>query len=695
MSQKIEIDFLIDDIKALLSLKRQQLELDKLRRKFAELNGLGGNQVDIADKVAGKIRDAAMSFIGIGSAVAALSTAASIIQNEVAEIKRQQAQTGDAQVAYSRVLRAALRNVGTDAETGKPNISGPELQVLTESRAADAGVSPTEFTQSLSGALAGVSPSSAQDVNKAADIATAVLQIWGDLPLEEMKVTAGSIADFMKTNKVNAETAAGALLNLGAMHRTADTLPLANYALPGAVRTQAVGGTIQEGIGGVAYMSQTMIDPNAEKSGSVWPKFVQELNEALPDLGSFEERLDFMVKTPEFANVFFGGGKYGDKKYDKPNLGHGEAIPFLRNLVADPKEMTKYKEYVKNAGDAAQWTQVFSNNLKELNSTGAIAAAKIKQAAQGAVEGMALTQQGLAGIARDQLNDMLAQSGVGWVGQQMSGVSFEMNTLMGAVAPIDEVVRQLKERVRDIREPLVSETNEFGMVIRKRQRGSPSAEDVDVAEKIEKVVVQLETQAAAYKSRKEIETKLRTQTTDPIRQLDVVKQTVETDPEFTADKGSKAIEKVRDIRQNVDAKPFDEKVKQAVQQHSDVVIKAIRLRMAADAAQETVRPQWKPKPAVLAKPGTSSQTTPEASSVATVPAATTTQKPEDRLAQSLDANTQALRENTRVTAATKPASGKPSATVVGRQQVVTKPAYKPKQRSAPVVANAQSGKGSQ
>lgn len=575
MSQKIEIDFLIDDVKALLSLRRQQMELEKVRKKLAALNSEGNNQVSVADQIGKKIRDAAATFLGVGSAVAALQTAARIIQGEVAEIRRHQAATGDAQIGYARVMRAALRNVGTDSQTGKANITGPELQVLAENRAAQAGVSPTEYTEALSGALAGVSPSSREDVNKAADIASSVLQIWGDLPLEEMKITAGSIADFMKTNKVNASTAAGALLNLGAMHRTADTLPLSNYALPGAVRTTKVGGTIQEGLGGVGYLSQTMIDPNAEKSGTVWPKFVQEVNDALPEMKSFADRLKFMSQTPAFTKVFFEGGTFDKRKYDKPNLGHGEAIPALKQLVLEPKEMAKYQEYVRNAGDSDKWATVFANNLTELNSTGAIAVAKIKQATTGAIEGMALTQQGLGGVGREQLNAMLAQSGLGQIEQWLSNIQFESHTAFGSVAPIDNVIKQLDERIDNLRRPLVEGVGVTGARTFSRMREAATPEGLDVATKLESVVEHLRKQNEGYETRKALETKLRHESTRPEIVLEEIKQSVKSDPNMTPAKIAKARERVENIKQEVAIKPVEPQVRKAVTQQADDVLRVI------------------------------------------------------------------------------------------------------------------------
>jgi hypothetical protein len=508
-SNKIEIEMAIDDLRAQMPLKKLQKELAKLQGQMAKLNGEGAQSGLIADKVAKRIYDAAASFLGIGSAVAALSKAADLMQSEIAEIQRHQSATTDKQANYANVIRGALRNVGTDSETGQANISGPELQVLAEVRADEAGVSPTAYTEALSGSLAGVSPGSREDVNKAADIASAVLKIWGDLPLAEMKITAGSIADFMKKNKVNAETAAGAVLNMGALHRTADTQPLSVYALPGAVRTTAVGGSIQEGIGGVAYMSQRMIDPNGEKSGTVWPKFVQELTDALPDKKNLQERLEFAAKTPEFQKVFFEGGEFGDRKFDKPNLGHGEAIPFLKTLLNDPEQMATYKEYVRNSGDAAKWTTVFANSLKELNSTGAIAVAKAKQASEGAVEGMALTQDGMAGVSREQLKNLLAQSGMGNIDQVLSGVQFEVNTGFGEIAALNEAIRQLEARIEDLRSPRIQGMTMLGRPTEMRAPELATPEGLDVANKLEGAVRNLRKQGEDYESRVEMERTIR------------------------------------------------------------------------------------------------------------------------------------------------------------------------------------------
>jgi len=494
MSNNIDIKFTVDDAAAFRAWQRQQTQLEKMKAKLDALKGSGntaGKELMNAASSAGRTALTAVAALtGIGGAVSALQMVAEQLKKEVANIRAVQSQAGNTQSDLGDKLLGMIRKFGTSMQPMQ--LRSQVLQIAERS-----GQDPGKVARAAENAAAASGPQTNEEAGRVLQATEAVLTFYPELDEDATALVAKSTLDLMNRFNMSASLALGFMQKLDQAHHSTGALDLATHGVPAVSAVAAFGGSAEESAALAAAMSQAMMDEGAE-SGTVVTKLAQELRERLPEattgLTTTKQRIDYLRANPEEAQAYLDGGMIAGKKHNPADFGRGKGRTYVEGLIGRNAETASvYDNYVGITGDMGNRESQLAAHQSGLEATQAlpeVQQSELRRRMKSASAGVQLAtmQGGTAGITRDGLAQLLKDSGLSDIEQQMQMVEFEWNTALGGKMPVDEAARQLQERAADLEAPMV---DEYGPAIgggpsitRKRDPSKATNEDKVVAKRL-------------------------------------------------------------------------------------------------------------------------------------------------------------------------------------------------------------------
>lgn len=415
MSQKIQIDMLIDDVRALISLKEQARLLEKLRKKLAELNGEGEKAT--YGPIGKQALATAGAITGVNGITSAFQKMADVLRASVEDIERLRTEVANIQNMHANPLAGAIRNVGFQAGTDNvPNLTGPEVKDVVMQAAANTNMNPNLVAETIAEVWAGGGPSSREEAMTQATAAEVALQNYPESSKEELGALAKAMALNMTKFGYTAEQALGQIQRVNNAHIAKTNAIIASNVMSAGAVGAAYGAKPEEVYAMASYGAATINDAEGTESANFSFKLARELKERYGNLKDYSERLKFLLSaSAEEQRKFMEGGEIGGKKFDRPELGQaGGAI--LETLFGNKKNQGMLAEKLATIGTAEDWAKAPAAAAQNVKTTDEFKVSDIKRRAESTdVEmGLANVEQGLRGAIDELLETSLKNSGVSY-----------------------------------------------------------------------------------------------------------------------------------------------------------------------------------------------------------------------------------------------------------------------------------------
>lgn len=461
----IEIKFTVEDAQAFRVWQRQQDQARKLKKELDALKAAGnlaGAQMQAAaGRAVAGLGSAIGALTGIGGAIAALQLIANQLRVEVANIRSQQSEAGNAQADLGDKLLGMIRKFGTSMT---PMTLRGEVMKIAERTGQD----PGKVARAAENAAAASGPQNEEEAKQVLQATEAVIQFYPELDESATSIVAKSVLDLMQRFKMSAAVAMGFMQKLDQAHHSTGALDLATHGVPAVSAVAAFGGSAEQSAALAAAMSGSkgMMDEGAE-SGTVVVKLAQELRERLPEertgLKTTRERIDYLRAHPREAKAYLEGGVIAGKKHNPADFGRGKGRTYVEGLLGVNAETAPiYQEYLditQAMGDRQSQLAAHQSGLQATSALPEVQQSELRRRLKSTSAGVqaANLQGGTAGISREGLIQILKDSGLSDAEQQAQLLKFEWNTSLGKKMPATEVARQLEQRALDLESPMVTE----------------------------------------------------------------------------------------------------------------------------------------------------------------------------------------------------------------------------------------------
>ena len=241
-------------------------------------------------------------------------------------------------------------------------------------------------------------------------------------------------------------------------------------------------------------------DPTGQTTATAAIQFAKQLAQELPNVqGGTQGRLNFIRSDAgsDLRNKLLGSLAKGASETDGKGQLTGEAKAFTTLVGLIQQDRTKPQEQLDSALKAIptldKSANLLNSRLNTIDQLPLQVTANVQRRISSAAESLRLGDigGGRAGIARQGLEDLLSASGLNSTARFARGIDFDINTAAGSVAPVGEVVEQLRgEASRRTAATTTTSGGIGGRGVSVSRR--VSAEDSRVAEALLSVAAQLE-----------------------------------------------------------------------------------------------------------------------------------------------------------------------------------------------------------
>ena len=414
-------------------------EIDaKLKEQADELK----KQPGLIDMAGG----AALRYLG---PLALAATAVRLITNEWQNVIDRQQKAGQTALTFEEALGEATLNVG--------DVYGPDkLKAKALEMSAATGVSPATAVQTISLAIKSGGATTEAEAERYIPAAFAAAKLTPRASADELSKSAGSISDYMTRRNVSADQAAGVLLSMQSKSNIAKSNVAMDVFGPMAANMAAQGASdaMIQGLG--PAITQALSDKTGEMTGTATVAFTQSLAEAgqsrfkgqknIPDL-----MLAYLQQNKDEARDFFTGEMLDldtGKKLGKPELGRGKAETPFRAIAGDPTLETneanasfrkQYEDLARRAVSPDQAAKYYTDRLAQVQ--GATPTVQADRTLKSTADRLRLHgKDGIRGISREGLVDVLQSSGASDIAQKVGKATFDIGN-QDALANVEGQLR--------------------------------------------------------------------------------------------------------------------------------------------------------------------------------------------------------------------------------------------------------------
>lgn len=298
---EVRTTFTSDDKEVQKSLAAMQKQLqrvtEELRKAKDESKAVGESQ---EDAFGGAALNAVKSW---AAGIVSATTVAAAFRAELEAIKKQQDEARKNQLSAASPERAFLLNYipqsAGEAEAARGIVS--DIAKRT-------GVSREDVYRVATPAVSATA--SEDQLWQATELA---LRVRPD-DMSEASAIAGGLGDTAKlTGSGDMNANLGVILKLAKQARVQSLSAVSANLIPGAIGVKARGGSDAEATAAIAAFTKGSADATGAASGTSMIKLSNQLAEALPALGSFDERIRYMAANEDERTKFLKTASFEEK----------------------------------------------------------------------------------------------------------------------------------------------------------------------------------------------------------------------------------------------------------------------------------------------------------------------------------------------------------------------------------------------
>jgi len=391
---------------------------------------------------------AAAGFVGVGSAIAGIATAAALIRAELNNLRAKQSKSGEARVTYETALADAISNT---LPTGF--FTADEVDAKSKRIALDAGISPARGAQLLGSAVTSTGVSSRADAETAIQAAVATARIAPGLEGSGQESLAGVAASLGKSFGVAPSAAIGFSERVRGQSNVRDQGAFASNVAPGLQGLTDFGFKPEEAGGLIATLTQRGGDTEGSTSKTAALNLAAALEERFRGTyerdGKFDpsQAIAALQGDPELRRKFLEGGEFRGKTFGKAALGKQSAIPGIKQvLTPGTVGAREFSEFTTSIGGLDKGQETYDQLVGARDAAQPTAGLDRKLGA--AIDRLAVEDEtGISGIVRKHITNLRQQLGTSALGQRIGGISDEFESDFGRdpKAAVSGVVEELVE----------------------------------------------------------------------------------------------------------------------------------------------------------------------------------------------------------------------------------------------------------
>lgn len=411
-----------------------QAAIAKLERKWNELENKikNGKKSSPADDWSASFEKFGSSILRVLGPIELVRRGVSLLKNEYDDLIDRQRKAGGVQVNFGRQF--------TDMALNAPHGADPvQLKKDNLQLASDINVLPSDLTRIQNAAQAARGPLS-DDRVKQTLVESAKL---ANLSADAMESLVGASLDIQKQNpdKYSPKKTIAFALNQAAESHVKNASDYATNVMPGIGAIAGLEGTSPEFPAAVAgAMTQASGDPMGRKTRTALLALHFQLQRALPDLKTFQERVEYAQSDPEFQSAFFNGTKHKGKDLPSQDFEvagpEGETFKFSGKAASFETQSKPFVQMAlqKDSVVAKDIRRIMSTVPNMENSEASFDLRARGMAADPNMQNAQVAQRlkvdaeiarlndihgGKSGIVRPQLDDLMQAKGMGWADRFM------------------------------------------------------------------------------------------------------------------------------------------------------------------------------------------------------------------------------------------------------------------------------------
>lgn len=432
---------------------------------------------------------------GIGSIFAGIAAVVAQVSAEYQNMVSRQKTAADRQIDTAAAQRQAIGNLGDD-----PTMNAQQLDEEVARIAQKTGVNQKDIYSASSSALSARGQLSAKDALAAVEVAA--LNAPDDTA--GLATMAGSLLDMQKKGGGTARQNVGQFIAAKMAARVETNTAFSQNVIPAAMGVQEFGDSPQQALALTSAITQGMGDTQGAMSGTAAISLAQQLERALPKMGSTIERIQFL-QSPEGAKMrdkLLGkGSKKGTLELEK------KAFAPIRGLLSG-KDTVQAKQLDTALGaikEGDESEKVFEQNLATVNAMPIQQNAAANRALNVAADNLSVkdVEGGKASVAREGLDKVLKAAKVSDLGQKFLRAEFEATTqLGGGVDPLEFIAGKTEAEGHRLQTDIAAFNNPYGpgstpAQYRTAEEKQTGAELLEVAKLMREMVAEQKRTAAA------------------------------------------------------------------------------------------------------------------------------------------------------------------------------------------------------
>jgi hypothetical protein len=380
------------------------------------------------------------SYAGVMGGVLATMRLITAEARHQAEIQRQAA---SAQMSVAQSRQALIRNL-----VGTPRDETQKILQRARQMSAQTAVPERFVNQALASAVS----AGGGDVDAAFSAVRAAAQF---MPLEPESLGgfAGSLLDLSGvTGSKNARTNLGLLLAVGGLSRVTDPQAQAMNIPRSLIGQTSLGATTREAAALFSALTVGAGDITGARSGTAAIGLVEQLRHFQPRGRDAREafagmtageRIQYLQANPAEAQRFLDSATF-EKIAQGP----------IEGLFLDMQSKTaqKFAENLKAIPENAQLANLAATAIDAQLADPLAQSSKLQQTFGQTIDMMqtANQAQGIAGATRQGVIDVLKASGASHLATRFAGAHFELSTMMGRSGMLDQAIRTIGDRRRQM-----------------------------------------------------------------------------------------------------------------------------------------------------------------------------------------------------------------------------------------------------
>jgi len=501
VSQVVSIELSVEDAQAVRAWKRSADSIEHFLTTADKIGSTNRRNTDtmgtfFKQQGAG-LAQAAIGFVGVGSAVAAVATAAALLRAEYDNLLERQRAAVTTQLPFEQQLAGAVRNA-----SGFMNAASVRQNVMQLS--SEAMVTPSAAANLMGQTFTMTGVTNEAEANLALRAARASALYAPDLPDDELAMMGGVSGSLSKRFGVSPEAAIGFAQNVATSSNVAQLAPVVKNIIPAAANLTDLGFSMQDAGAFLATMTNTTGDDQGATSASTAISMAKSLRERFGQRAEFQtdgrfdlmKARDYIQQDPARLRSFIDGGEFFGETFGKAAIGEGKGLTSVEGFLTPGSAFSQQFEGARGTvGDFGQGEKTYRRIQAEVQSVTPLS--QLQRGFTAANESIQVDDQSAIGrLALDEVSKIQQSIGSSSLKQRLTGLKTELESGFGTdpVSALQTVRETLVAETRDLKDgskQLRATGGGLGGVVYSAQQVPATPSQLADAEKLERLIAVL------------------------------------------------------------------------------------------------------------------------------------------------------------------------------------------------------------